>query len=322
MMEPLYDKHGRIHNYLRVSLTERCNFRCIYCMPEEGIDLTPKEHICSYEELMEIIDTFIGLGVKKIRITGGEPLVRKDVSKVFDALGERDVELAITTNGLLLDRYLDQFESIGLRNVNISLDTLDEEKFTLITRRTGFDKVMNNLYELVERGFTTKVNMVVMKGINDEEIADFVTLARELPLTVRFIEFMPFDGNRWSDSKMVPAAEIRERLNEAYSLIRGEDGPHDTTKHYNIDGFKGEVGIISSMSEHFCGSCNRIRLLANGSIKNCLFSPDETNLLKPLRNGEDLEPIIRESIWHKKPRHAGMVELSETKNRSMITIGG
>ncbi|MDZ7717483.1 MAG: GTP 3',8-cyclase MoaA [Balneolaceae bacterium] len=318
----LKDKHGRVHNYLRVSLTERCNFRCTYCMPEEGIDLTPKSHICSYEELLQIIDTFIELGVNKIRLTGGEPLVRKDADHILHELGKRPVELAITTNGLIVDRFIDVFESCGLRNVNVSLDTLDADKFNLITRRSGFDRVLENIYTLVERGFNTKINMVVMRGMNEEEIADFALLAKDLPIIIRYIEFMPFDGNRWNNEKMVSADEIRERLSERYTLIRDEDAPHDTTKHYSIDGFKGQIGVISSMSEQFCGSCNRIRLLANGSIKNCLFSPDETNLLQPLRNGDNLESIIREALYHKKAKHAGMFNLSNQKNRTMTTIGG
>ncbi|MEX0929660.1 MAG: GTP 3',8-cyclase MoaA [Balneolales bacterium] len=321
-MEPLIDQHGRIHDYLRISLTERCNLRCTYCMPEEGVDLTPGSNICSYEELLEIIDRFIELGVKKIRITGGEPLVRKRVEQIFEALGRRSPELAITTNGLLLDRFMDVFESCGLRNVNVSLDTLDPAKFMMITRRPGFEKVMKNIHALIDRGFHTKLNMVVMSGVNEDEIADFAALARDLPLVVRFIEFMPFDGNRWDNTKMVPATEIRSRIESRFTLHKDEDSLHDTTKHYRIKGFEGRIGIISSMSEQFCGSCNRIRLLANGSIKNCLFSGDETNLLQPLRNGENLEPIIRDSIYHKKARHAGMFELAKSKNRSMITIGG
>jgi molybdenum cofactor biosynthesis protein A len=318
----LTDIHGRIHNYLRISLTERCNLRCTYCMPEEGIDLTPKANICTLEELIEIADTFIALGVNKIRLTGGEPLVRKNFEWFLTELGKRDVELAITTNGLLLERYFDVFESAGLRNVNVSLDTLDSDKFTLITRRSGFETVVKNINTLVERGFSTKLNMVVMRGMNDDEIADFASFAKDRAITVRFIEFMPFDGNRWNSEKMVSADEIRTILQERYTLLRDEDAPHDTTKHYRIEGFHGKIGIISSMSEQFCGSCNRIRLLSNGSIKNCLFSQSETNLLEPLRAGQDLEPIIREAIFHKKASHAGMFEIARQQNRAMIAIGG
>lgn len=321
-MEPLYDQHGRLHDYLRVSLTERCNLRCTYCMPADGVDLTSKSHICSYEELIELIDIFISLGVRKVRVTGGEPLVRKEVEKVFDVLGRRPVELALTTNGLLVDRYIDTFESCGLKKINLSLDTLDPNKFMMITRRKGFDKVMKTLHQLVERDFKVKLNMVVMRNTNDNEIIDFARLTRHLPIDVRYIEFMPFDGNRWNDEKMVTAQEIRSKLQTYFYLARDSDDPNDTTRHYQIPGYQGKVGIISSMSEHFCGSCNRIRLLANGAIKNCLFSEEETDLLTPLRNGKDIVPLIRSSIYEKKAKHAGMFNLADRPNRTMTTIGG
>ena len=321
-MKPLYDSHGRLHDYLRVSLTERCNLRCTYCMPADGVDLSPKSHLCTYEELMDLIDTFIDLGVKKVRITGGEPLVRKDVEKVFDALGKRPVELALTTNGLLVNRFIDTFESCGLKNINLSLDTLDPVRFQMITRRSGFEKVMQTIHTLVERNFNVKLNMVVMRNINDDEIVDFAKLAKDLPITVRYIEFMPFDGNRWNDEKMVPAQDIRSEIMNYFQIERARDGPNDTTRHFRIPGFKGKIGIISSMSEHFCGSCNRIRLLANGAIKNCLFSEEETDLLTPLREGKEVEPLIRSSIYDKKAKHAGMFELADRPNRSMTTIGG
>ena len=322
LMPNLYDTHGRIHDYLRVSLTERCNLRCHYCMPEDGIPLSPKDELCSYEELLSIIDTFCELGVRKIRITGGEPLVRRDVDKFFRALGKRPVELALTTNGLLVDQFIDTFASIGLRNINVSLDTLSPDRFRLITRRHGFETVMQNIRQLVDRDFRVKLNMVVMRGVNDDEIAAFAELARTRPLSVRYIEFMPFDGNRWDDRKMVPADAIRDALSGHYTLVRDTDGPHDTTRHYTIPGFRGRIGIISSMSEHFCGSCNRIRLLSNGAIKNCLFSQDETDLRTPMRRGDDLEPLIRESIRTKKKQHAGMFELADMPGRTMTSIGG
>ncbi len=321
-MQPLYDTHGRLHDYLRVSLTERCNLRCHYCMPEEGIPLLPKDHLCSYEELLQLIDTFCALGVRKIRITGGEPLIRKDVASFFEALGERPAELALTTNGLLVDWFIDTFRKCGLQNVNVSLDTLRADRFFEITRRKGLEKVLENIHLLVETGFRVKVNMVVMRGINDDEIIDFVEMASVLPATIRFIEFMPFDGNQWNDEKMLPADNIRDIISEKYPFVRGSDGPNDTTRHYQIPGFRGQVGIISSMSEHFCGSCNRIRLLANGALKNCLFSEHETDLRTPLRNGEDLEPLIRHSIREKKKQHAGMFNLANMPGRSMTTIGG
>ncbi len=321
-MAQLIDTYGRVHDYLRVSLTERCNLRCHYCMPESGIPLLPKKDLCTYEELLSIIDRYCKLGVRKVRITGGEPLVRKDAHKIFLALGERPVELALTTNGLLVDRFLETFEACGLKNVNVSLDTLQPERFHRITRRQGLETVLQNIRQLVDDGYRVKLNMVVMRNVNDDELVDFAELTRKMPVTVRFIEFMPFDGNRWDSDKMLPAEHIRNVIAEKHPLLRDIDNPNDTTRHYRIPGFPGRIGIISSMSEPFCGSCNRIRLLANGVIKNCLYSENETDLLTPLRNGEDIEPLIRQSILEKNKQHAGMNELSEKPGRSMTTIGG
>ncbi len=319
--QPLVDKYGRVHDYLRVSLIEKCNLRCRYCMPENP-EWTPKEKLCTTEELLRLIDLFISLGVRKVRLTGGEPLVRSDFDVILRHLADKDVELSMTTNGVLIDRYIPLLKQNGLCRINVSLDTLNPGRFAMITRRTGFETVMKNIRLLADEGFTVKVNAVIMRGINDDELTDFVEWTRNLPLTVRFIEFMPFDGNRWEDEKMVPLAEMKERISEHFSIMRLEDGPNDTTKHYRVPGFMGKFGIISSMTEHFCGSCNRVRLLANGALKNCLFSADETDLLTPLRNGEDPEPIIRRVIREKKPSHAGRFNIAKQENRSMVTIGG
>jgi molybdenum cofactor biosynthesis protein A len=321
MKDPLVDSHGRVHDYLRVSLIEKCNLRCRYCMPENP-DWTPKEDLCTTEELLQLIDQFMEFGIKKVRLTGGEPLVRKDVDVILEHLSGYDAELSMTTNGILADRYLSLLKKYGVNKLNVSLDTLKPDKFAMITRRSGFEKVISNIHLLVNEGFNVKVNAVIMRGMNDGELIDFVEWTKEVPITVRFIEFMPFDGNRWDDEKMVPIAEMRERISETYPFEKLQDGPHDTTKHYRVPGFAGKFGIISSMTEHFCGSCNRLRLLANGALKNCLFSTDETDLLTPLRKGEELEPIIRRVIWDKKARHAGRFEIAKQENRSMVTIGG
>jgi molybdenum cofactor biosynthesis protein A len=321
MKDPLIDKHGRIHDYLRVSLIEKCNLRCRYCMPENP-DWTPPEELCTTTELLKLMDLFISMGMKKVRLTGGEPLVRKDFDVILKHLAGKPVELSMTTNGVLIDRHIPMLKENGMRKINVSLDTLRQERFAMITRRTGFEKVMENICLLVEEGFNVKVNAVIMRGINDDELTDFVEWTRDLPVTMRFIEFMPFDGNRWDDEKMVSLAEMKERISDRFDIVKLEDGPNDTTKHYRVPGFAGKFGIISSMTEHFCGSCNRVRLLANGAIKNCLFSADETDLLTPLRNGEDTEPIIRRVIWDKKPSHAGRFNIAKQENRSMVTIGG
>ncbi len=322
MSEPLYDTFGRKHDYLRVSLTERCNLRCRYCMPEEGIELSPRHHICSRAELLHLIDRFISLGVRKVRLTGGEPLVRKDAGEIIDEMAQRPVSLAMTTNAVLVDRYINRMKNAGLTNLNISLDSLDPDRFMMITRRTHFEKVMANIHLLLKEDFNLKINCVVMRGMNEDEIPGFVEWTRHLPISVRFIEFMPFDGNRWQTEKMVSYAEIMEHIRRDFTFERLDDAPNDTTKHYRVPGYTGNFGVISSMTEHFCGSCNRIRLMANGAIKNCLFSDSETDLLTPLRQGEDVEPIIRESIRNKKASHAGMENLADQPNRSMITIGG
>ena len=321
MKKPLVDKHGRIHDYLRVSLIEKCNLRCRYCMPENP-DWTPKEELCTTQELLQLMDLFISMGVKKVRLTGGEPLVRKDFDVILKHLAKKDVELSMTTNGLLIDRHISLLKGNGLRKINVSLDTLIPRRFEMITRRTGFETVMRNIRLLVDEGFRVKVNVVIMRGMNDDELTDFVGWTRDLPLTVRFIEFMPFDGNRWDDEKMLSLAEMKERISEKFDIMKLEDGPNDTTKHFSVPGFAGKFGIISSMTEHFCGSCNRVRLLANGSIKNCLFSTDETDLLTLLRKGEDPEPVIRRVILEKKPSHAGRFNIAKQENRSMVTIGG
>ncbi len=322
MAEPLFDTYGRKHDYLRVSLTERCNLRCRYCMPEEGIELSPRKHICTREELLWLIDEFIRLGVKKIRLTGGEPLVRKDAGEIIDALAERPVSLAMTTNAVLIDRHIERLKRAGLTNLNVSLDALDADRFLMMTRRTNFDKVMSNIDLLIREGFNLKINCVVIRGMNEAEIPGFVEWTRNQPISVRFIEFMPFDGNRWQTEKMVSYAEIMDHIREYFSFEKLEDAPNDTTKHYRVPGYRGNFGVISSMTEHFCGSCNRIRLMANGAIKNCLFSDSETDLLTPLRNNEAVEPIIRQAITNKKAKHAGMDNISKQTNRTMTTIGG
>ncbi len=321
MNQPLTDGFGRQHTYLRVSLVEKCNLRCRYCMPEEP-EWTPGHQLCTTEELLLLMDTFIKLGVTKVRLTGGEPTMRKDFTRILAWLSRQDVELSMTTNGTLIHRFIDDLKRYGLYKLNVSLDTLNPVRFEEMTRRTGFHKVLENIHLLIDEGFDVKVNAVILRGQNDDEIIDFVEWTRVMPLSVRFIEFMPFSGNKWDDDVMVPFAEIKSRIEESYAIEKIPDGPNDTTKHYRVSGFRGNFGIISSMTEHFCGSCNRIRLLANGAMKNCLFSDSETSLLEPLRRGEDVEPVIREVIARKHATHGGRFAIAGRENRSMVTIGG
>jgi len=328
----LLDSHGRDHAYLRISLIERCNLRCTYCMPEEGVALSPKSHLMTYEEIYKIAKTFSDHGVTKIRLTGGEPLIRKDLPVILEKLAILPVELSITSNAIIIDKFIDVLKANGVNKINVSLDSLDEGKFKHITRRNEFKKVYNNILLLVEEGFKVKVNAVLMKGFNDNEIIDFINFTKDLPISVRFIEFMPFDGNKWDMGKMVSYAEVMKYVNEAFeneNFERLQDAPNDTAKNYKIKDYKGTFAIISSVTNPFCDSCNRLRLTANGQLKNCLFSSGESDILTTLRAGKSIEPIIRKAVQAKFKVRGGMDTLKKLKepklhnnNRSMITIGG
>lgn len=330
--EILKDTFGRQHTYLRISLTELCNLRCTYCMPADGIQLSPRSHIMNFDEIYEFAKLFVSHGVSKIRLTGGEPLVRKDVEIILRKLATLPVALSMTTNAVVVDRYIQVLKECGILNLNVSLDSLDSEKFKILTRRDNFEKVFNNIHLLIKEGFSIKLNVVLMKGVNEDEIVDFINLTRDMDINVRFIEFMPFDGNAWNKQKLVSYADIMAIVEEAYGIERVDrikDAPNDTSKNYKIKEHKGSFAIISSVTNPFCDSCNRIRLTANGRIKNCLFSATESDLLTPLRDGKDLRPIIQKVMQSKFKVRGGMdtLEKLETpnlheKNRSMITIGG
>ena len=328
----LTDDFGRKHNYLRISLLEKCNLRCTYCMPADGIELSPKASLMTAEEIFSIAQTFVENGVDKIRLTGGEPLLRKDFSEIASKLATLGVALSITTNGILIDRHIETLKRYGINKINLSLDTLIATKFHSVTLRNQFEKVVDNLHLLLNNDFKVKVNVVLMKGFNENEIVDFIKLTQHLPLSVRFIEFMPFAGNEWDRSKMISQNEILSELENTFSteeIEKLEDEKNFTARTYKIKGFQGDFGIISSITNPFCDGCNRIRLTANGKIKNCLFSNSETDLLTPFRNGESITNLISESIKSKKKVRAGMVTLEEIDdpklhfdNRSMIAIGG
>ncbi|CAA6672310.1 unnamed protein product [Spirodela intermedia] len=285
----LVDKFGRMHNYLRISLTERCNLRCQYCMPDEGVELTPSPQLLSQDEIIRLASIFVGAGVDKIRLTGGEPTIRKDIDdiclRLSSLMGLK--KLAITTNGLTLAKRLPRLKECGLNLVNISLDTLVPAKFEFMTRRKGHERVMDSIDAAIQLGYNP-VNCVIMRGINDDEICDFVELTREKPINVRFIEFMPFDGNVWNVKKLVPYAEMMDRVLQKYRGVRRlKDHPTDTAKNFMVDGHLGTISFITSMTEHFCSGCNRLRLLADGNFKVCLFGPSEVSLRDPLRSGVD-----------------------------------
>jgi len=328
----LTDGFGRKHNYLRISLLEKCNLRCTYCMPADGIALSPKASLMTAEEIFAIAKTFVKNGVDKIRLTGGEPLLRKDFPEIISKLSELEISLSITTNGILIDRHIEVLKQFKVKKINLSLDTLVSSKFHSITLRNQFEKVIDNLHLLLNHDFQIKVNVVLMKGFNDNEIVDFVKLTQFLPISVRFIEFMPFAGNEWDRSKMVSQKEILSFVNNHFDenqVEKLEDEKNFTARTYKIKGFQGDFGIISSITNPFCDSCNRIRLTANGKIKNCLFSNSETDLLTAFRNGESIENLIAESLKNKKKVRAGMSTVNEindpalhSDNRSMIAIGG
>ncbi len=328
----LTDSFGRAHTYLRISLIERCNLRCTYCMPEDGVTLSPRSHLMTYEEIHTIAKTFVNHGVTKIRLTGGEPLIRKDISIILRKLSALGVELSISTNAVIIDRFIDTLKDNGVKNINVSLDSLNQETFKHITLRNEFDKVYKNIFLLVNEGFNVKVNVVLLKGVNDNEIIDFIHFTKDLPVVVRFIEFMPFDGNKWNKEKLVSYKEIMEYIHAVYSeekIERLQDAPNDTSKNYKIKGYTGSFAIISTVTNPFCDTCNRLRLTANGQLKNCLFSSSESDLLTTLRAGKPIEAIIKKAVQGKFKVRGGMDTIEKfeepklhSQNRSMITIGG
>ncbi|XP_077395580.1 molybdenum cofactor biosynthesis protein 1 isoform X2 [Festucalex cinctus] len=325
----LTDNFGRRHNYLRISLTEKCNLRCQYCMPEEGVKLTPRGQLLSTAEVLTLARLFVKEGVEKIRLTGGEPLIRPDALDIIAELRKLEglKTIAVTTNGLNLARLLPPLKDAGLDLINISLDSLVPAKFEFIVRRKGFHKVMEGIDKAIEMGYNpVKVNCVLMRGLNEDELLDFVGLTEKKPLEVRFIEYMPFDGNKWNFKKMVSYQEMLDHIRQQWpDLETLQTGHSDTAKTFKVPGFTGQVGFITSMSEHFCGSCNRLRVTADGNLKVCLFGNSEVSLRDVLRSGasdEELLQIIGAAVGRKKKQHAGMFNISQMKNRPMILIGG
>lgn len=366
----LTDHFSRQHTYLRISVTERCNLRCLYCMPEDGVPLSPPDHLLTTPEIVYLSSLFVGQGVNKIRLTGGEPTVRKDIVELMKQIGRLKSkglkELCLTTNGISLHRKLEPMVESGLTAVNLSLDTLDPFQFTLMTRRNGHDAVMRSISRILEMnklgaGIKLKINCVVMRGMNEREILPFVELGRENDLEVRFIEYMPFDGNKWSRDKMISFQQMLAMIKDKYlDVYKVQDHANDTSKTYKVPGFVGRIGFITSMTHNFCGTCNRLRITSDGNLKVCLFGNSEVSLRDILREPNDSQPIdagAMEALQHleidrrqslqgstgtvglseregrllevigmavkrKKERHAGMGELENMKNRPMILIGG
>ncbi len=325
----IIDGFNRVHNYLRISLTDNCNLRCSYCMPEEDYEFTPAGRLMQPGEIEDIAKIFVAQGVNKIRLTGGEPLIRKDAADIIMRLSKLPINLTITTNGTRLHEFADVLENAGVKSLNISLDTLNKEKFNLMTRRNQFERVYENIQLMIKKGFHVKVNMVVIKNLNHEEIIDFVQWTKNEPVHVRFIEFMPFTGNKWENEKVFTLQEIIDTVSNNFDILPLEKEKHETAKKYIIPGHQGTFAVISTMSAPFCSDCNRMRLTADGKMKNCLFSQSETDLLTPFRNKEDILPLIYKSILDKKKALGGQfttdtehIDTSKINNRSMISIGG
>lgn len=302
----LTDTFDRQHDYLRISLTEKCNLRCVYCMPEEGVPLSPAHELLTTPEIVLLASTFVSQGVTKIRLTGGEPTVRADILPLMQQLGALRShglrELCITTNGIALHRKLEAMVEAGLTGINLSLDTLDPWQFQIMTRRKGFaavQKSISRIYELnrAGAGLRFKINCVVMRGVNDREVLDFVEMTRDSNVEVRFIEYMPFDGNKWSKGKMLSYSEMLDSIRERFpSLCKVQDHKNDTSKTWHIPGFAGRIGFVTSMTHNFCGSCNRLRITNDGNLKVCLFGNAEVSLRDILRAVNRGEPIDEEAF--------------------------
>lgn len=309
-MNKLIDNLGREISYLRVSITDRCNYRCIYCKPEEQFEFIPHEEILRYEEIVEIIEEAVNLGVTKVRITGGEPLARKGVVDFIKKLREikKLEDISLTTNGFFLSEYAEKLKDAGLNRVNISLDSLQEEKYKKITRGGSLEKALKGIDSALKAGLLPiKINTVLIRGINDDEVEDFVRLTLGRPLNIRFIEFMP-SGEELKDNyrnKFISVLEIKESLTEKYSFrpidINSGNGP---AKYYQIKGGQGTIGFITALSQHFCKTCNRIRLTSEGKLRPCLFSNKEVDIKQAIRNTKTDDKIIRSKIIRNNIREA------------------
>lgn len=326
----LTDSFGRTHEYLRISVTERCNLRCRYCMPPEGVPLKPRDELLTFAEIETLARIFVGMGIRKIRITGGEPLVRRGVTELCTTLGsiEGVQSLAITTNGVRLEEHIDALKHAGLTNINISLDTLRPERFNHITLRNEHAAVLRGIESALRAEIPSiKINTVVVKGFNDDELGDFVEFARALSLNIRFIEYMPFLGNGWSEGACMPAQAMHDALAAAYTLlpVHSSELLHGPAKEYRVADSTATVGFITTMSDQFCGSCNRVRLTADGKLRNCLFAQDGTDLKTLLRNGAtntEIEDAIVAAIMPKWEKHPDAAQLISLQDRAMVSIGG
>jgi cyclic pyranopterin phosphate synthase len=326
---PLIDRYGRVHEDLRISVTDRCNLRCVYCMSEEGMTFLPRSELLSFDEIVKIARVAHTLGVTAIRLTGGEPLVRKGLASLIAQLSEIGFDdLALTTNGMQLATLAPKLADAGLKRVNVSCDSLKADRFESIRRRGDLATVLGAMDAAEAAGLNpVKVNVVLLRGNNEDEILDFAAFARQTGRVVRFIEFMPLDAQgQWDRTQLVPGHEIFERINEAWPLeaVGDLDGPAPAERFRFVDGH-GEIGLISSVTQPFCGTCNRLRLTADGSIRNCLFSDDEYSVRDILRanvGDREIENLLRRAVWAKFPGHAINEPSFLRPARSMSMIGG
>ena len=330
MREPLVDGHGRPIGDVRISVTDRCNFRCQYCMPAEGLPWLNKQSLLTYEEMARLVALLAEMGVHDVRLTGGEPLVRKELWRLVGMLSEIPglQDLSLTTNGYLLAAQVEQLVAAGLRRVNVSLDSLAPDRFFQLTRRDSLAQVLAGL-EAAERHpelRPIKVNAVALRDFTEDEVVAFAEFARRKPYEVRFIEFMPLDADReWSIDKVLPNEEVRRLIDAAYPLEPVGRERHGTSRRWRFADGQGEIGFISPVSEPFCGDCNRIRITAEGELRTCLFSMRETDLRGPLREGADddeLARIIRDAVWRKELKHRVNEPGFVQPERTMSRIGG
>jgi cyclic pyranopterin phosphate synthase len=328
--EPLRDGHGRLIGDLRVSVTDRCNFRCQYCMPAEGLPWLDRAEILTFEEIERLVRLLVDMGVTDVRLTGGEPLVRRELPRLVEMLSAIDglEDLSLTTNGYLLERAAEDLVQAGLRRINVSLDSLSRDRFFQITRRDSLAQVIAGL-ETLERYpelAPIKVNCVAMRGFTEEEVIPFAELARRKPYQVRFIEFMPLDADHaWSQDRVLTGREIREMISAVHPLAPTGRESHATARVWQFTDGQGEIGFINPVSEPFCADCNRIRLTAEGKFRTCLFSLHETDLREVLRSGADdgeLEQAVRDAVWRKELKHHVSEPGFRQPPRTMSRIGG
>ncbi len=325
----LIDQFGRKMEYLRIAVTDRCNLRCKYCMPQEGIEFLQKKELLSYEEIVRLCHIFASLGVKKLRLTGGEPFVRKDIMALLVELNSIFKSIHITTNATLIHKHFDQLKNIGRQQINISIDSLDPERFKLITKRDNFQRVWDNILLAIKYKFKVKLNVVVMKGVNDSEILDFVELIFRYPISVRFIETMPFNAYTATDKFFMSADEIHYKIKASFPELRPfVSDKNAAANHYALKNALGNIGIIPAYTRSLCGQCNRIRLTPKGQLLTCLYAEKGLDLKDMLRSGHSdhsIRAAIRNAVKHKKANGFDEEKLRKKDAgfyESMTGIGG